>query len=138
MSDLLGSFSTLPPLPLMSDFYLLMSEFLKPPLLKMDIIYERSLSWTWICVLDIIVIADLVEYYGSCEVSNRLIQNQINLPSKVNTVDITIYICILLAPYFTYQSYECYNPNSLDCMVCIFKKQGKFSKHYVYFQFFMF
>ena len=86
----------------------------------MDIIYERSLSWTWICVLDIIVIADLVEYYGSCEVSNRLIQNQINLPSKVNTVDITIYICILLAPYFTYQSYECYNPNFLDCMVCIF------------------
>ena len=94
-----------------------MSDFLKPPLLKMDIIYERSLSWTWICVLDIIVIADLVEYYGSCEVSNRWIQNQINLPSKVNTVDITIYICILLAPYFTYQSYKWYNPNFLDRMV---------------------
>ena len=121
MSDLLGSFSTLPPLPLMSDFYLLMSDFLKPPLLKMDIIYERSLSWTWICVLDIIVIADLVEYYGSCEVSNRWIQNQINLPSKVNTVDITIYICILLAPYFTYQSYKWYNPNFLDRMVYIGK-----------------
>jgi hypothetical protein len=92
MSDLLGSFLNLPLLPLISDFYILMSDFLKAPLLKMDIIYARSLSWTWICVLDIIVIADLVEYYGSCEVSNRLIQNQINLPLNVNTVDNDLYL----------------------------------------------